>query len=103
MTKRTYSLAILACLCAQTSGRLIAQGPPPGPDMAIDAATVITVIDAVAKNLADAYVFPDVAGKMVTAIRDRQQRHEYEAITSARTLAETLTAHLRDVSHDKHL
>src|SRR5262249_18538830 len=71
--------------------------------MTIDAATRTAVIDGALKALNDYYVFPDVAAKMAAAITARQQRHEYDAITSARTLAETLTTHLREVSQDKHL
>ena len=82
---------------------IAAQGPGPNPDMAIDAATRTAVIDGALKALNDYYVFPDVAAKMAAAITARQQRHEYDAITSARALAETLTTHLRDVSQDKHL
>ena len=82
---------------------LVAQGPAAGPDMTIDPATVTVVVDGAVKNLTDFYVFPDLAGKMAAAIRERQQRHEYDDIRSARTLAETLTTHLREVSHDKHL
>ena len=40
---------------------------------------------------------------MEDAIRARQQRGEYEAVTSARRLAELLTEHLREVSRDLHL
>ena len=40
---------------------------------------------------------------MVQTIKRRQQRHEYDAITSARGLADVLTTRLRDVSHDRHL
>ena len=83
---------------------LLAQGPGgPGPDMTIDAATRAAVIDGALKALNDTYVFPDVAKKMESAIRERQQRKEYDSITSAREFAEKLTSHLQDVSHDKHL
>ena len=40
---------------------------------------------------------------MDAAIRDRQAKKEYDAITSGRELAETLTKHLREVCKDKHL
>jgi hypothetical protein len=40
---------------------------------------------------------------MVQAIKQKQQRNEYESITSARQLAGVLITDLRDVSHDKHL
>jgi retinol-binding protein 3 len=86
-----------------TLGLLIAQGPSTGPDRAIDAKMRSEVIDGALKALNDNYVFPDVAKKMDQAIRERQQRNEYDSITSAQTLAETLTENLRAVSHDKHL
>jgi hypothetical protein len=40
---------------------------------------------------------------MEQAIRERQKNKEYDSITSARQFAESLTEHLRVVSHDKHL
>jgi hypothetical protein len=61
------------------------------------------VIDGALKALSEGYIFPDVAKQMEQAIRARQQRKEYDSITNARLLARTLTDHLRDVSHDKHL
>jgi retinol-binding protein 3 len=86
-----------------TVGFLAAQGPPMGPDMTIDAKMRAEVIDGALKALNDNYVFPDVAKKMDQAIRERQQRKEYDSITSARKFAETLADDLRTVSHDKHL
>ena len=80
-----------------------AQNPPPPSDLAIDAAARAEVIDGALKALNDGYVFPDVAARMEQAIRARQQRKEYDSITSARQLAQMLTEHLREVSHDKHL
>ena len=90
-------------LVVATAALLLAQGPPPGPDMNIDAAARNAVIDAAIQALNDGYVFPEIAKKMEQAIRERQRRNEYDSITSARTFAETLTANLQDVSHDKHL
>src|SRR5687767_6558675 len=34
------------------------------------------------RSLNDSYVFPDVARKMVGAVRTRQRRNEYDAITT---------------------
>jgi len=85
------------------SVRVGVQGGPPGPDMAIDAATRAAVINGVVKELTDFYVFPEIAAKMTEGIKQRELRKEYDSITSARQLAETLTANLREVSHDKHL
>ena len=65
--------------------------------------TRTAVIDGALAALNESYVYPDVAKQMEDAIRARQQRGEYEAVTSARRLAELLTEHLREVSRDLHL
>src|SRR5207244_12607866 len=88
-------------LCA--SVRVSVQGVPSEPDMTIAASTRDAVIDGVLKELTDYYVFPDTAARMTQSIWQRRQRREYDAITSARTLAEVLTAHLRERSGDRHL
>ena len=80
-----------------------AQGPGSQPDMTVDAATRSAVVEGAIKNLNDFYVFPETAKKMEQAIRERAQKKEYDQITSAKALADTLTAHLQEVSHDKHL
>ena len=95
-----YKLCLIT-LC--TAATLVAQGPPPGPDMTIDAAVRNEVIANALKALNQAYVFPDIATKMEQAIRDHQKRNEYDNLTSARKFGETLTEHLRAVSQDKHL
>lgn len=76
---------------------------PDQPDMTIDAAARRQVIEGVLARLKEAYVFPDTAVAMERAIRGRQRRGEYDAITSARAFAESLTAHQQGVSHDRHL
>src|SRR3954464_12705683 len=96
----TAAILVLAVLA---STPLFLRAQAPGPDMSIDAATRMTVIDGTLKALNDYYVFPDVAAKMAQNIRTRQARQEYESVSSARTLAVTLTTHLREVSQDKHL
>jgi C-terminal processing protease CtpA/Prc len=80
-----------------------AQGPGQQPDLTLDGAARNQVIESALKLLNENYVFPDVAKKMETAIRDRAQRKEYEQITSAAQFARTLTEHLQEVSKDKHL
>lgn len=69
----------------------------------IDAQTRTEVIEGAIKALNDAYVFPETAKKMEQTIRDRAQRKEYEDITDGQTLADRLTTHLQEISHDKHL
>jgi len=82
---------------------LLAQAPPPAPDITIDAATRNQVIDGACRVLVDGYVYLEVAKKMEQHVRDRQQKKAYDAISSARQFAEALTAHLREVSRDKHI
>jgi hypothetical protein len=72
-------------------------------DRTIDAAERRTIIDGVIARLNEAYVFPDTAKVMERAIRARQQRGEYDRITSSQAFAESLTAHLQAVSRDRHL
>jgi hypothetical protein len=98
----TIRLHVLLALLVLASPLLRAQGPPPA-DITLDAAGRAAVIDGALQALNDGYVFPDVAKKMEQAIRARQQRKEYDAITSGRQFAQTLTEHLREVSKDKHL
>jgi C-terminal processing protease CtpA/Prc len=50
-----------------------------------------------------AYVFPDVAKKMDEAVRARQAKKEYDAISSSQEFAKVMTEHLQEVSKDKHL
>ena len=76
---------------------------PNQADMTVDAATRRQVIDGVLARLAEAYVFPDTAVAMERAIRERVRRGEYDRVTSAQVLADSLTAHLQAVSKDRHL
>lgn len=84
-------------------GATLAQGNAPAADKTIDAARRQEVIEGAIKKLHETYVFPEVARQMETALRERWQRKEYDSITSAATLARTLTEHLQAVSKDKHL
>ena len=81
---------------------------PPGADVSelvfkIDAAERARVIDGAIAQLNQAYVFPDVAKKMEEAVRARQKKGEYDAITDGNTFAAKLTDNFQEVSHDKHL
>jgi C-terminal processing protease CtpA/Prc len=80
-----------------------AQGPADQPDMTIDARVKTEVIDAAIKSLNEGYIFPEVAKKMETMLRDRLQKKEYDEVTSAKQFATLLTNQLQEVSKDKHL
>ncbi len=79
---------------------------PPGAvveSVKLDAAERTRVIDGVARNLKESYVYPDLAQKMEEAIRANQKRGDYDAVTDPDAFANRLTKDLRGVSHDKHL
>lgn len=81
---------------------------PPGASLAsvnfkIDAEERARVIDGAISNLNESYVFPDVTKKMEDALKDRQERGEYNSVTDGSKFAGMLTDQLQKVSHDKHL
>ncbi len=74
-----------------------------GVDLPIGGPERAAVIDGLLEKLLRIYVYPDVAKQMEKAIRDRQAKKEYDAISSSRELAKVLTRHLQDVHEDNHL
>ncbi|HEV8305956.1 MAG TPA: S41 family peptidase [Gemmatimonadales bacterium] len=96
-------IAVLALAALAVAVRpSLAQGPSQ-TDMTVDAATRRQVVDGVLARLIEAYVFPDTAVAMQRAIQSRVRRGEYDRITSAQALADSLTSHLQAVSKDRHL
>lgn len=73
------------------------------PDMVVDAALRQQVIDNMLAELNKRYVFPELAKKVDADIRQRQQRGQYDAITSAEKLGRALTEHVQALTKDKHL
>ncbi len=100
--KRNLMIAATTLLAIAGSAATLL-GEPQQPDTTINATTRTEVIEGILKKVNENYVFPEVAGKMTTALRDRMAKKEYDSITSARAFAEKLTNDLRDVCHDKHL
>lgn len=107
MIHRSTTLVVSVLASALSAGPSSLAGAQPRrlpqPDSAIDAATRAQVIDRALAALTTSYVFPDVAAKVATAIRDSARAARYDAITSAIRFAELLTADLQAISHDKHL
>ncbi|HEX7174680.1 MAG TPA: S41 family peptidase [Pyrinomonadaceae bacterium] len=102
--KSTLPLAAFAFVCLLFP--LDCLGQPQGrtqPDLPIDAAARKQVIDGILKRLNEAYVFPEVAKKMETSVRERVAKGEYDSVASSQAFAEKLTADLQSVSKDKHL
>src|ERR1700752_38451 len=97
----TRLFIIVAALAVTVTAALAQQ--PEQPDLTIDAATRTKVIDGILKRLNDSYVFPEVAKKMETSIRERVSNKEYDSVTSSKEFATKLTDDLQAVSKDKHL
>ena len=77
--------------------------PREQPDRALDAKTRKAVIEEALRRLDERYVFPETAKKMADAVHARTRNGEYDKVTSSAAFADSLTAHLQAVSHDKHL
>lgn len=61
------------------------------------------VIEQIALQLAEHYVFPEVARKAGAALAAREQAGAYAALTDPAAFAEALTHDLQEVAHDRHL
>jgi hypothetical protein len=86
--------------------RLNIRAIPPGAkpdDIQLDEATRQKTIDAISGRLTEYYVYPDVAAKMIQAIRDHQKHGDYSSIVDGNEFADALARDLRAVSHDQHL
>ena len=81
----------------------IPPGNPPVLGFSIDAQTRDRVIDHAIAQLQDSYVSAELAKQMAEALRRHQKHGDYNTVTEGDDLANLLTTHLRDVSHDKHL
>lgn len=98
MKCRTLTLAVLLSL-APLAGAA-AQDPPPAPHM--DAAERTAVIAALAGQLHDNYVFPDVARQVSTALIAKDRKGGYAAASDADTFSDALSADLRALGKDGH-
>jgi hypothetical protein len=72
-------------------------------DIRLDEATRQKTIDAISERLTEYYVYPDVAAKMIQAIRDHQKHGDYNSIVDGNEFADALLRDLRAVSQDRHL
>ena len=99
MTFRRLATALALGAAVVTYVVVTGQQAPP----AFDASTKKQVIDGAIDQMRRAYIFADVAEKMAEALRANESTKAYEAITTPREFAETMTKHLQEVSRDKHL
>lgn len=61
------------------------------------------VIDSISRKLADVYVYPEAAQKMIAALSAKYSNGDYNAITDPSRFAGKLAADLADVSKDRHV
>jgi hypothetical protein len=69
---------------------------------AIDSTTRRRVIEGAIALMNEWYVFPDVATRLADTLRARQRRGDYHSVGTGPAFAAVLTAHVREVSHDRH-
>ncbi len=101
---RTLARAMiaLAVVTLVTSLRDVPKGGTVA-EFKIDSAEKARVIASAIASLNERYVFLETAKKMADAVRERQKRGEYDAVSDGATFANLLTQHFQDVSHDRHL
>jgi retinol-binding protein 3 len=88
------------CVLVALSHSAIAQDQS---DVEVSAETKFQVIAEVLQQLRSKYVFPEVAAKMETSVRNHLANGDYATVTSAGKFAEKLQSDLRAISRDQHL
>lgn len=97
----TLGLALALTLPAPARAQFAAP-PPDQADLTIDAATRRAVLDSLIAALHANYVFPAVARDLDRELRRRQRAGEFDATTSARAFADTLSGLLARYGRDRH-
>jgi hypothetical protein len=90
------TLALLAALPA-----LGQMAPAEFPDL--DGTRRAAIVDSVTAALDTVYVFPDVATEMITDLRARLDRGDYDDVADPQEFAGLITEAFQAISHDKHL
>jgi hypothetical protein len=101
-----YGILQLASTTPPRVGHLNIRALPPGAkvdDIQLDATTRQKTIGDISAKLTEYYVYPDVAAKMIEAVRQHEKKGEYNSITDGNEFADALSRDLRAVSHDRHL
>jgi hypothetical protein len=99
----TICIATLLLPCAASLAHAAPAASAESPVLVLDAAARARVIDALARELNEQYVFPEVATKIEAALRDKLKRGGYDGVGQAKDLAFMLTADIREVGRDLHL
>lgn len=100
MTLKHLFFSLLLIL---TSTLVFAQFSPSQQDLAITKREKAEIIDSIITSINNSYVFPDVALKIVKAIKTHQKKGDYNKIKSSKEFADTISNQLIQISNDKHL
>lgn len=93
-----YVCFLAACAALTVTSSVDAQPKPK-----LDAAARARALDGILRCIEESYLFPEVAEKMVKAVRDRAAAGAYDRIEEGEFFAVELTRDLRAVSQDRHL
>ena len=96
-------LAAVGLLTATLAFAQQVPGQAQQTDRRIDGAQRLALIDGVIREINQSYIFPALAKRVEAALRQHQQRGDYNAITSAEKFSSTVNDHLQAVTQDKHL
>ncbi|MFC4929697.1 S41 family peptidase [Massilia sp. GCM10023247] len=75
----------------------------PKPEVVVDHAMRVKVVDTLVAQLNDHYIFPDKAKDIEAVLHRRRQEGSYDGIKDGRKLAQQLSADLRGVAKDLHM
>jgi retinol-binding protein 3 len=100
-TTSTMPLVVIGLLFLLT--RACAEGQLPQPDVPIDEPVRAAVLKSLALKVAAGYVLPDRGEIAAQRLRAAAASGDYDALTSARRFAESVTSDLRAITHDKHI
>lgn len=92
------SIVFASSALAQTPG-----GDAAAPEMRINAATRTAVIHALAQELKERYVFPDVGDTLAQMLQRHEEHGDYDSVTSAQAFSRLLTMQMKAIAHDQHL
>jgi len=92
---------ISALACSQAFAQSAGVAEQSG--MQMTAASRQQLIDKLIQEVNNSYVFPDMAKKAETSLRQQQKRGAYDSIASPQRLSEVLTDELQAVTKDRHL
>lgn len=94
---RTMAIAAILPMLAL----LRAQGPAQDGD--VSAELKKQTVDALITAMKEDYVFPELAEKVETSLRQRLSKGEYNGVTSGQQFAKLLSDHMREICKDAHL